>query len=151
MSLTVHTAALNKQLMVIRSLLADDPNLINSLDVDDRTPLHWAASSGALDIVRFLLDQKAEVDRPDNSGWTPLLIAVSAGHTEIVQELIGNTPLHLAMDSAHAETAVLLINAGADRTRENLENETPENVPGVGGKEQKLARQYVVDHCGEAS
>lgn len=29
----------------------------------------------------------------------------------------GNTPLHLAMDSAHAEAAVLLINAGADRTR----------------------------------
>lgn len=30
---------------------------------------------------------------------------------------LGNTPLHLAMDSAHAEAAVLLINAGADRTR----------------------------------
>jgi 26S proteasome non-ATPase regulatory subunit 10 len=29
----------------------------------------------------------------------------------------GNTPLHLAMDSAHAEAAVVLINAGADRTR----------------------------------
>jgi len=29
----------------------------------------------------------------------------------------GNTPLHLAMDSAHAAAAVLLINAGADRTR----------------------------------
>jgi ankyrin repeat protein len=29
----------------------------------------------------------------------------------------GNTPLHLAMDSAHAEAAVLLIEAGADRSR----------------------------------
>ena len=27
----------------------------------------------------------------------------------------GNTPLHLAMESAHAEVAVLLINAGARR------------------------------------
>ncbi|KAJ2918465.1 hypothetical protein MD484_g1940, partial [Candolleomyces efflorescens] len=89
MSLTIHTAALNKQLIVVRSLVADDPNLINSLDVDERTPLHWAASSGALDIVRLLVDQKAEVDLPDNSGWTPLLIAVSAGYTEVVQELIG--------------------------------------------------------------
>ncbi|TEB18905.1 hypothetical protein FA13DRAFT_1744928, partial [Coprinellus micaceus] len=41
------------------------------------------------------------------------------------------------MDSAHAEAAVVLINAGADRTRENLENETPEQVLGVGGREQK--------------
>jgi len=31
--------------------------------------------------------------------------------------IIGNTPLHLAMDSAHAQAAVLLINAGADRGR----------------------------------
>ena len=31
--------------------------------------------------------------------------------------LPGNTPLHLAMDSAHAEAAVLLIEAGADRSR----------------------------------
>lgn len=29
----------------------------------------------------------------------------------------GNTPLHLAMESAHAEAACLLIEAGADRTR----------------------------------
>jgi 26S proteasome non-ATPase regulatory subunit 10 len=77
------------------------------------------------------------------------------------------------MDSAHAEAAVLLISAGADRTRvrihqtyphgavndrgnppspffqENLDGETPENIPGVGGQEQKLARQHVIDHCGK--
>ena len=29
----------------------------------------------------------------------------------------GNSPLHLAMESAHGETAALLIEAGADRSR----------------------------------
>lgn len=29
----------------------------------------------------------------------------------------GNTPLHLAMESAHAQAAVMLIEAGADRGR----------------------------------
>ena len=76
------------------------------------------------------------------------------------------------MDTAHAEAAVLLINAGADRTRvrihrtyphgavddrgtpflflqENLDGETPENITGVGGQEQKLARRHVIDHCGK--
>ncbi|KAF6759832.1 ankyrin repeat protein [Ephemerocybe angulata] len=89
MSLTVHTAAQNRQLNVLRSLVSEDPKLVNSIDVDERTPMHWAASSGALDIVRFLIDQKADVDRPDGTNWTPLHIAVSAGHTEIVQELVG--------------------------------------------------------------
>lgn len=32
----------------------------------------------------------------------------------------GNTPLHLAMESAYAEAACLLIEAGADRTRVSI-------------------------------
>ncbi|EPT05608.1 hypothetical protein FOMPIDRAFT_1103033, partial [Fomitopsis schrenkii] len=46
-------------------------------------------SSGALDIVRYLVDQKADVDRADNSGWTALQIAASAGHEDVVRELLG--------------------------------------------------------------
>ncbi|TRM64757.1 ankyrin repeat-containing domain protein [Schizophyllum amplum] len=56
---------------------------------DGRTPLHWAASSGAIDIVRYLIDNKAEVDKQDPGGWTPIHIASSAGWTEVVQELVG--------------------------------------------------------------
>lgn len=44
---------------------------------DARTALHWAASSGSIDIARFLIDQNAEVDKPDGAGWTPLHIAGS--------------------------------------------------------------------------
>ncbi|KAJ7672279.1 ankyrin repeat-containing domain protein, partial [Mycena polygramma] len=61
-------------------------------------------SSGSVDIARFLIDKKAEVDFVDNSGWTPLHIAVSAGHDEIVQELVG---------------------AGADVNRKNNKGLTP--------------------------
>lgn len=229
---SVHSAVHNNQLSLLRALITEDPNLINALDMDDRTPLHWAASSGSINIAQLLIDHKAEVDRSDNSGWTPLHIAVSAGNDDIVQELVGagadvnrrnfkgitplhyaasksridigrllisrgadinakdkanqvplhraattgsvgfirllldsssstsklrlnpgdrmgNTPMHLAMDSAHAEAAVVLINAGADRGRVNLDNETPEDVPGVGGSEQKHARQHVIDSCGK--
>ncbi|KAF5359148.1 hypothetical protein D9756_002984 [Leucocoprinus leucothites] len=240
MSLSVHSAAQTNQFSLLRTLITESPGLVNSVDVDERTPLHWAASTGSTDIVRYLIDQKAEVDRPDNSGWTALHIAASAGHETVAQELIGlgpnsdflplrltvrrkndkgltplhyaasksrieigrllisrgadinardkanqqplhraattgsvgfirllldsstasnklrlntgdrigNTPLHLAMDSAHAEAAVLLINAGADRGRLNLDGEAPEDVPGVGGSEQKNARKHVIDLCG---
>jgi hypothetical protein len=33
--------------------------------------------------------------------------------------------------------------------QENLDGDTPENISGVGGQEQKLARQHVIDHCGK--
>ena len=73
------------------------------------------------------------------------------------------------MESAHAQVAVMLIEAGADRSRVrpvqyccpsdltswprfsiqvNLENETPEQVVGVDGQEQKRAREYVISRCG---
>ena len=35
----------------------------------------------------------------------------------IYEQRTGNTPLHLAMESGHAQAAVLLIEAGADRDR----------------------------------
>ncbi|KAG5643283.1 hypothetical protein DXG03_001250 [Asterophora parasitica] len=88
-SLSAQAAAQNKQFSLLRALVSENPKVVNSVDLDERTPLHWAASSGAIDIARFLIDQKAEVDRPDNGGWTPLHIAVSAGHDEVVQELVG--------------------------------------------------------------
>jgi len=53
------------------------------------------------------------------------------------------------MDSAYAEAAVLLIEAGADRTRMNQDQETPEDMPGVGGVEQTRARKYVIERCGK--
>jgi 26S proteasome non-ATPase regulatory subunit 10 len=42
---------------------------------DTRTPLHWAASAGHLDVVTYLLANDAEVDKTDDSGWTALHIA----------------------------------------------------------------------------
>ncbi|EJF64724.1 ankyrin, partial [Dichomitus squalens LYAD-421 SS1] len=229
---SVHDAALNKQFGLVRSLVSQDPVLVNAIDDDGRTPLHWAASSGSVDIVRFLIDQKADVNRGDSGGWTPLHIASSGGFDDVVRELlgagaevnrtndkgitplhyaasksrieigklliargadinardkanqtplhraattgstgfinlllnppegspktrlntadrVGNTPLHLAMESAHAEAACLLIEAGADRERENLDGEMPEDLEGVGGQEQRRAKAYVIERCGK--
>ncbi|KAG8742053.1 hypothetical protein FRC10_002079 [Ceratobasidium sp. 414] len=188
------------QASLLRSLLTAEPKLLDAKDADDRTPLHWAASSGAIEIVHDLISRKAAIDPKDNSGWTPLMIAASAGHENVVQELLGaganasaandkgltplhraasaghdafltillnppegrpktrlntgdrlgNTPLHLALDSAHAAAAVALIEAGADRSRLNADGQAPEEIEGVGGQEQKRAREYIVQRCGPA-
>jgi 26S proteasome non-ATPase regulatory subunit 10 len=74
------------------------------------------------------------------------------------------------MESGHAEAAVLLIEAGADRHRVqsflfalakvallihprirqlNQDGEAPEEVEGVGGPEQKRAREYVISRVGK--
>lgn len=230
--LTVQQAAQENKLGLLKALLETNPETLDSVDADGRTALHWAASSGARDIVQYLIGMKAQVDKQDQSGWTPLHIAASAGNEEIVVDLlgagadikktndkgltalhyaasrsrieigkllvqrgadinardkanqlplhraattgsaafislllhppegspkprlntgdrIGNTPLHLAMESGHAEAAVMLIEAGADRGRQNSDGEIPEEIEGVGGQEQRRVREYVVRSCGK--
>ncbi|KAL9440493.1 hypothetical protein AB3S75_019207 [Citrus x aurantiifolia] len=47
------------------------------------TALHVAVCEDNVEIVRFLLDQKADVDKPDVHGWTPRDLADQQGHEEI--------------------------------------------------------------------
>lgn len=64
------------------------------------------------------------------------------------QDRAGNTPLHLAIESGFAEAAVALIEAGADRERNDLDGKRPEEIDGVLGQEAKKVRDYIVQRCG---
>ena len=109
---------------------------LNEQDADGRTPLHWAASSNdKLEIVEALNGAGSlHVDERDGSGWTPLMIAATAGAARIVDWLLeqcvvsyldsgadpnaGNsrklTALHYASSRNRAEVARSLLEAGAD-------------------------------------
>lgn len=49
-----------------------------------------ARDAGDLDLVRFLHERGAQIDRADASGRTPLSYAASAGRTEIARYLLAN-------------------------------------------------------------
>lgn len=53
-----------------------------------RTALHCAAMQGLTKIVALLLARGAKPDPKDEFGWTPLLLAVSAGHEECAKLLL---------------------------------------------------------------
>jgi ankyrin repeat protein len=52
-----------------------------------RTPLHYAARNGAVDIVKEMLERGADPTIRDHKGKTPLDLAREEGHDEIVQIL----------------------------------------------------------------
>jgi len=55
-----------------------------------QTPLGAAASEGAIDAARWLLDRGVPVDRrAENHGSTPLHEAVASGHLDMVELLLG--------------------------------------------------------------
>lgn len=57
-----------------------DITLLNSLGT---TALHTAISEENTEIVKFLVDQGADIDKPDVHGWTPRSLAEYQGHEEI--------------------------------------------------------------------
>lgn len=60
-----------------------------------------------------------------------------------------NTPLHLAMESGHGSTAVLLLEeAGSDRERLNMDSQAAEDLEGLGGQAQQRVKDYINSKVG---
>ena len=105
--------------------------LKSGADVNLRTPLRRAAYCNHVDVVRLLLEFRAEVDRRDASGKTPLIAASEEGHDEVVSVLLdagadvdaseeeGRCALYYASYEGHTSTAQLLLDRGADVSARN--------------------------------
>jgi len=86
-------AAKRGDLVQVRQMLANDPDLANVADGSGRTPLHAAAWNGRLEVARLLLDTGADPDVKD-----------------LAQK---GTPLEWAAWSARAEMVKLIVEHGA--------------------------------------
>ncbi|MDR6562200.1 MULTISPECIES: ankyrin repeat domain-containing protein [unclassified Arcicella] len=62
-------------------LLSQPGNDITKITHDSRTYLHWAASTGNVEIMEYLIGKGAKADIEDSHGATPLNFAASAGQT----------------------------------------------------------------------
>ncbi|WFD47842.1 hypothetical protein GLX27_002505 [Malassezia furfur] len=99
---------------------------------------HRAASAGHDAVLRVLLSPPPRAD-----GQAHPKTRVNPA------DRLRNTPLHLAVESAHPQTAAILISeGGADRNRPNADGIIPEQMEGVGGLEQKRVRDFLVASFG---
>ena len=112
---------------------------VNAKERLGQTALMWAAAEGHTPIVRELIEHGADKNAKIEAGFTPFLFAVREGHLETVREFLKTgadvkalmqsssttreararraqpaTPLSLAVQNAHFELAIALIEAGAD-------------------------------------
>jgi ankyrin repeat protein len=122
----LYAAAANPDAAVTGKLLAAGADANVAL-LSGETPLMEAARRGNLDIVRTLLSAKANPNAQEaNGGQSVLMWAVSQRHSAVVEELVrggadvkagsktGFTPLMFAAQQGDADTARILINAGAN-------------------------------------
>ncbi len=80
----------------VRALLAEDPTLVQQMDKDLSTPLHWAAWKGHAEIIELLVDHGADV------------------HAHNQNEHWGTTPLHAAAHGNQPKAVTALLKRGAD-------------------------------------
>ncbi|KAJ2895143.1 hypothetical protein MKZ38_006860 [Zalerion maritima] len=98
---------------------------VNSKDIHDWTPLHYAAVTGSENAASKLLKHQANSNAQDLIEWTPLHYACQGGYLPIVQSLIQEgaeldasgrdrvAPLHCAAMNGHLPVVRLLVEAGA--------------------------------------
>jgi ankyrin repeat protein len=108
---------------------------VNKLDMYKSMPIHWAVQEGNLEIVELLSKHGAALDVVDCEGQSPLYIASSENHINIVKFLInqkvnlelnsGTTPLIIACCYNNYEIVIELLNAGANINFRDEDGRTP--------------------------
>ena len=101
-----------------------------------RTPLICAASEGRFDVVKYLIDHGADVDKKDGRKRTALHYASKWGHLNVVEVLFSKgaeidvededhcSPLMLAAEWGHVDILLYLVNYGADVNKKNRRKRT---------------------------
>ena len=107
---------------------------VESRGLQDQTPLYMASSSGYTDVVRSLIERRANPnaecadydERGDTVTWTPLHAAIDKRHLDVLLLLLESgayvdhrggqdqTALYLASSRGYAEAIRTLIDSGAD-------------------------------------
>jgi ankyrin repeat protein len=84
---TVLRYAAELQKLDVFEFFAKDMNVHQPLDARYNTLLHKAAEYGSLEIVKYLLSRDADINVENILGYTPVIVALENEHTEIVEYL----------------------------------------------------------------
>lgn len=153
MGAEIYDAVVQGELDKIKSLLTDNPKLVNLKDGDwELTPLHWAIICGQKEVANLLITKGADVKAKHMiagatsygkivvGGITPLYWAVYHGWKDVAELLIAKgadvnailmgeiesrTPLFCALEKGYDDIAKLLIAKGANVNAIDSEGRTP--------------------------
>jgi ankyrin repeat protein len=148
--LDLHEASAAGVAARVEQLLARSPGSVNHRDLQDATPLHYAAACGQIAVANILLQKGAELDATaaglenatpshfaariadDKTALNMLETLVGNGAAPAARTSDGTTPLHIAAQHGHSEAVRLLIRRGADPQAADGAGRTPLQVAAPG-------------------
>ncbi|CAG9858180.1 unnamed protein product [Phyllotreta striolata] len=134
---TIYDAAHKGDYDFLTQKIQGDPDLIETPDSSKRLLIHWAVLSGNYKLVHHLIECGSPVNPEDDCSNTPLLLACSAGHLEIVKLLLkkckdidhrnaqGHSGLQYAASKGWTSICALLLEEGADVNIADERGSTP--------------------------
>lgn len=132
----IHDAVRENDIERVKTLLKEDPSLLNALDDNSMTPLNTAAFGGHPELVRMLLENGADISIGDVDNSQPIHCAAISGNVQVAELLLahgadvneadnnGATPLTFATGRGHLEMIRYLVEHGADINAQNREGLT---------------------------
>ncbi|XP_050010419.1 ankyrin repeat domain-containing protein 42, partial [Alexandromys fortis] len=123
---SIHDAVRAGDVKQLSDIVERGANLNEADALHQFTPLHWAAHSGSLECLHWLLWHGADTTQGTPRGWTPAHIAAIRGQDACMQALIinganlaaqddrGCTPVHLAATHGHSFTLQIMLRSGVD-------------------------------------
>ena len=121
------------------SILEKSPLLVNSVDAQGYSLVHWAAKKGDVDILQLLSDNGALLHQPTSSDtrMLPIHWAASEGRTSSINFLLGKrhqdinaqdsngcTPVVIAAQHNQINCVIYLVKSGADMSLKDNNQDT---------------------------
>ena len=121
------------------SILEKSPLLVNSVDAQGYSLVHWAAKKGDVDILQLLSDKGALLHQPTSSDtrMLPIHWAASEGRTSSINFLLGKrhqdinaqdsngcTPVIIAAQHNQINCVIYLVKSGADMSLKDNNQDT---------------------------
>lgn len=136
-----HYAASQGDILILKDLIKRDPGIIQKLDQNGNTLLHWAVIGNKTDCVTFLLSIGIDTEKRNHKERTALLCAADKGNAATLSLLLninankdavddeGNNSLHLVLahpnfEKEKLECLELLLAKNLDINSKNKKGET---------------------------
>ena len=142
MNFQLLNACLKGNLDIVKTLI--NQKNINQ-DLNGATPLNISAYNGYLNVVEFLYNAGADINKATINGYTPLIAASQNGYLNVVEFLYnaganinkamtdGSTPLFVASCNGNLNIVEFLYNAGANINKGTTDGVTPLHISAYNG------------------